>query len=110
MPASALPPKSTLLDYCQFLLTSPINYTLTYFSDHVKGLSHDQINRYLERTDVTSADLWAKVQESIVLDPLGYIAFDDTVLDKRHSFKIEGVKKQWSGNEHRTIKGIGVVT
>lgn len=91
-------------------MTSPINYTLTYFSDHVKGLSHDQINRYLKKADITSADLWANVQESIVLDPGGFIAFDDTVLDKRHSFKIESVKKQWSGNEHRAIKGIGIVT
>jgi hypothetical protein len=38
------------------------------------------------------------------------LAYDDTVLDKRHSFKIECVKSQWSGNEHKTIKGIGVVT
>lgn len=91
-------------------MTSPINYTLTYFSDHVKGLSHDQINRYLKKADITSADLWANVQESIVLEPGGFIAFDDTVLDKRHSFKIESVKKQWSGNEHRAIKGIGIVT
>ena len=38
------------------------------------------------------------------------MAIDDTVLDKNHSFKIAMVKPQWSGNEHRTIKGIGVVT
>jgi len=98
------------LDYCQFLLSSPFNYTQTYFAEHVEGLSHDRVNRLLRQLDVQAADLWESVQETIVVDPSGYLAFDDTVLDKRHSFKIECVKSQWSGNEHRTIKGIGVVT
>lgn len=39
----------------------------------------------------------------------GLIIFDDTVLDKHHSFKIELVRRQYSGNEHGLIKGIGVV-
>ena len=40
----------------------------------------------------------------------GYILFDDTVLDKRHSDAIEEVIMQYSGNAGRVIKGIGVVT
>ena len=52
-------------------------------------------------------DLWTNVQETIVFDPKGYIVYDDTVLDKRHSFKIECVYKQWSGNEHKTIRVLG---
>ena len=100
----------TQLDYCQYLLSSPFNYTQTYFADHVQGLSHDRINRLMQQIDVQPTDLWESVKETIVFDPDGYLAFDDTVLDKRHSFKIELVKSQWSGNEHRTIKGIGVVT
>ena len=67
MPASAPPPKPTLLEYCQFLLTSPVNYTLTFFADHVQGLSHDRINRYLARENITSGDLWRNVKESIIL-------------------------------------------
>jgi hypothetical protein len=38
------------------------------------------------------------------------VVFDDTVLDKRHADKIELVRRQYSGNEHRGITGIGVVT
>ena len=98
------------MDYCQFLLTSPFNYTMTYFADHVDGLSHDKINRVMQQVEVSSAELWKNVQETLVLSPNGYLVYDDTVLDKRHSFKIENVYKQYSGNEHRTIKGIGVVT
>lgn len=40
----------------------------------------------------------------------GYGVFDDTVLDKRHADKIELVRRQYRGNEHRVIKGIGVGT
>ena len=100
----------TQLDYCQYLLSSPFNYTQTYFADHVKGLSHDRINRLMQQIDIQPEKLWQSVQETLVLSENGYICFDDTVLDKRHSFQIELVKSQWSGNEHRTIKGIGVVT
>ena len=98
------------LDYCQFLLSSPFNYTQTYFADHVDGLSHDKINRLMHQIEVTPEHLWQNVQETLVLDTNGYLVYDDTVLDKRHSFKIENVYSQYSGNEHRTIKGIGVVT
>jgi hypothetical protein len=98
------------LDYCQFLLSSPFNFTQTYFAEHVAGLSHDRINRMLLQIEIQPQDLWESVQETIMFDPAGYLAYDDTVLDKRHSFKIECVKSQWSGNEHKTIKGIGVVT
>lgn len=100
----------TQLDYCQYLLSSPFNYTQTYFADHVKGLSHDKLNRLMQQIDVQPQDLWMSVQDTLVSSPNGFVLFDDTVLDKRHSFKIDCVKKQWSGNEHKTIKGIGVVT
>lgn len=100
----------TQLDYCQFLLSSPFNYTQTYFADHVAGLSHDKVNRMLQRLEVTPGDLWREVQSTFELSPTGYIVFDDTVLDKNHSSKIELVYKQYSGNEHRVIRGIGVVT
>ncbi len=36
--------------------------------------------------------------------------FDDTVSDKRFSHKIELVRRQYSGNEHRVIRGIGLVS
>ena len=40
--------KPTRVDYCQYLLSTPLNYTLTHFADHSETFSfHDQINRYL---------------------------------------------------------------
>lgn len=35
----------TRLDYCQHLLVSQINYTLTNFAEHSEQFSHDAINR-----------------------------------------------------------------
>lgn len=54
--------------------------------------------------------VWENVQPYIVPSEDGYVLFDDTVLDKRHSFNIDLVRRQYSGNAHGVIKGIGVVT
>jgi hypothetical protein len=50
------------------------------------------------------------VKEQVVSTSGGYVAFDDTVLDHNTAFKIELVRRQYSGNAHAVIKGIGVVT
>jgi len=47
---------------------------------------------------------------AVVRTEQGYLAFDDTVLDHNSSFQIELVRRQYSGNAHAVIKGIGVVT
>ncbi len=39
-----------------------------------------------------------------------YLLFDDTVLDKHHSKLIELTRRQYSGNEHRVIRGIGLIS
>ncbi len=101
--------KISRLDYCSYLLNSQTNYTLTNFADHVEGLAHDTVNRYLENEKLTPSLVWEQVKSSIIFSPNGYLIFDDTVLDKTYSRKIELVRKQWSGNEHRIIKGIGIV-
>lgn len=100
----------TRLDYCQFLLATQTNYTLTYFADHSTGFSHDAVKRYLEEEKLTARMLWEQVKGQVVPDQEGYLAFDDTVLDKNSSFRIDLVRRQYSGNAHGIIKGIGVVT
>lgn len=100
----------TRLDYCQYLLASQINYTLTNFADHTERFSHDAINRYLRSERLTPRLVWENVAAEIVPTPRGYVIFDDTVLDKHASFAIELVRRQYSGNAGGVIKGIGVVT
>lgn len=102
--------KVSRLDYCQYLLVSQINYTLTNFADHSERFSHDAINRYLRGERITPRLIWDNVRSQLVLTEQGYLIFDDTVLDKNYSDSIELVRRQYSGNAHSVIKGIGVVT
>jgi Transposase DDE domain len=102
--------RATRLDYCQYLLSSQINYTLTNFADHSQHYSHDHLNRYLRGDKLTPRLLWEQVKDSIVTSSDGYLLFDDTVADKNYSFAIELVRRQYSGNTHSIIKGIGIAT
>lgn len=79
----------TRLYYCQYLMVSQTNYTLTYYADHhPKNIKHDSINRYLRNDRLTPKLVWEKVKNDIITSEYGYIIFDDTILDKNHSFKI----------------------
>jgi len=100
----------TRIDYCQYLVISQINYTLTNFAEHTDKFSHDAVNRYLARDQIRPRLVWENVKGQVVQTPEGYVIFDDTVVDKDFSFKIELVRRQYSGNAHGIIKGIGVVT
>jgi hypothetical protein len=99
----------TKLDYCQYLLSSQINYTSTNLAEHLQSWSHDTINRYLKGERLAPRMLFEQVAPMLQPDPKAYLIFDDTVLDKSFGPKIEVARKQWSGNEKKVIGGIGVV-
>ena len=61
------------LSYSQFLLVSQVNYTLTYYADHMESLSHDAVTRYLARDDLSPSLLWEQVQDDVIPSPNGYI-------------------------------------
>ncbi len=98
------------LDYCQFLIGSQVNYTLTNLAEHLQSWSHDTINRYLRGKVLPPRLLWENAREVMDFDEAAYVVFDDTVLDKRFGPRIEMSQRQWSGNEHRVINGIGLVS
>ena len=100
----------TKLNYCQYLLSSQINYTMTNLAEHLENISHDKINYYLKNEKLTPRLLWDNVKDLILVDEDAYIIFDDTVVDKRFSSEIEIVRKQYSGNEHGIVRGIGIVS
>lgn len=102
--------KPTRLDYCQYLLSTLTNYTLTHFADHCERFSHDQINRYLAEDRLPPRLVWESVKPDLKQTPNGYVIFDDTTLDKEQAKKIALAKEQYSGNAHGVINGIGVVT
>jgi hypothetical protein len=102
--------KFTKLNYCQYLLSSQINYTITNLAEHLEAISHDKINRYLLSEKLTPRLLWDNVKEVIEIDEEAYLIFDDTVIDKRYSEEIELTRWQYSGNEQGVIRGIGLIS
>lgn len=95
--------------YCHYLMQSHVHYNCTHLSDCV-DISHDKINRFLRSHFTDEQNLYEKIY--LELPPLpsgGYLIFDDTVLDKSYSHKIEMVRRQYSGNVGGIVKGIGVV-
>jgi hypothetical protein len=91
------------------LLSSHTNFTITHYAEHTQNISHDSINRYLAREKMTAAMIWEHVKGEIVFSPRGCIVFDNSVLDKNHSHNIDMVRRQYSGDAHGLIKGIGMV-
>ena len=55
------PDSITRLDYCQYLLSSQINYTLTNIASPSSHFSHDAINRYLAGDQITPRLVWENV-------------------------------------------------
>lgn len=98
------------IDYCQFLVVSQVNYSLTYLAAHAKKYSHDTINRFLRNESYSPKLLWEHVREEIITSPNGLLIFDDTVFDKSNTTSIEVARRQWSGNAGRVIQGIGLVS
>jgi len=95
--------------YGQFLVNGVKNFTGTYLSELVEGLSHDSVWRHLNGSKLPSKVIWERVRGEIVYSPNGYLLFDDSVLDKSGSKKIEIARWQYSGTVHDTVMGIGVV-
>jgi hypothetical protein len=90
-------------------LSAQTNFTITNYANHVSNIGHDAINRYLRKSKITAKMIWEHVKGSVVQSRRGCVVFDDSILDKNHSHKIELVRRQYSGNAHGLIKGIGMV-
>jgi hypothetical protein len=101
--------KTTRQIYCQYLLSSQINYTGTNLADHVDNLDHNSVYRFLKNEKLTPALVWEKVKPLLEQSEDGCLLFDDTVLDKSYSHRISGTRRQYSGNTHGIVMGIGVV-
>ena len=99
----------TTQDYGQLLINGVNNYTGTYFSKIVEGLEHDSVWRHLNGSKLPSKVIWERVSEDIIYSSKGYLMFDDSVLDKSGSKKIKLARWQYSGTEHDTVMGVGVV-
>ncbi len=82
---------------------------MTYFLDQSVGCSHDAIKGMMGNQRLPSNVIWEDTKTQIIPSKNGYIAFDDTIIDKQGSSKIEIVRKHYSGNAHKVILGICMV-
>ena len=71
-------------------------------------ISHDIVTRWLSRANVQAKDLWEVAAKEVEKRPR-ILVFDDVVINKSRSSKMELVRWQYSGAEHKVVKGIGVV-
>ena len=95
--------------YCTFLEITSSRYSALSLSEVApESLSHDSISRWLSSAKVQPKDIW-EVARGEIAGRKGIMAFDDVVIDKSRSNKMELVNWQYSGSEHVTVKGIGVV-
>ena len=107
---SALLTQTTHINY---LLSPPRNYTGTHLAAHLPVVSHDQINRFLQSSDLPVSQLRELVQSVLHDSPEAFLLVDDSVSDKSYSRFIEVVKRRYSGNAHGNARsmarGIGLM-
>lgn len=95
--------------YIDYLLNTPRNYTCTNLAAHLPDVSHDQVNRFLRDNQFSSNQLRQLVMPLLPDSPEAFLVVDDSVQDKRYSKFIEVAKRQYSGNVHGMVTGIGLV-
>ena len=97
--------------YCRFLEVTSSRYSAVSLSEVAPEnmkLSHDSVTRWLSTSKVQPKDLWEIARKEIE-GKSGILIFDDIVIDKSRSNKMELVNWQYSGTEHGVVKGIGVL-
>ncbi len=77
----------------------------------MEAVSHDSINRFLERERFGPQDLFAEETDKIEWSR-GVLSVDDSVLDKPYSDskKAKFIDYFWSGKHHAVVKGINIIT
>ncbi len=98
----------TLPMYVGFLISEPKFVSCQRVAE-VLNISHDSVNRFLQRESYTPLDLYNEVKPNI--DPCGgVLSVDDSVLDKPYSHQISYVGHYYSGKHHAVVKGINLIT
>jgi hypothetical protein len=103
------PPKVNKQKYCQYVVNDNKKYTCSNLADSLENVSGDAVERLLSRSDFKPRNVWNLVKNELIQHSGAYIIFDDSILDKDRSRKISGTLKQYSGNAHGLVVGIGVV-
>lgn len=94
--------------YIGFLLSEPNSVSCCRLGE-ILSISHDSVNRFLNRESYTGRDLYDEASPTLNLTG-GTLSVDDSVLDKPYSHRMDLVSYFWSGKHHRSVKGINLVT
>ena len=100
--------KCTLPMYMGFLISEPGSTSCTRLSE-IMNISHDSVNRFLEREDFEPVDLFNESKDNLNIKG-GVLRVDDSVLDKPYSQYMSFVSHFWSGKHHQVVKGINLIT
>ncbi len=97
--------------YTSYLLSEPTYSSCVGLSNVMQTISHDSINRFLERERFEPKDLFDEEKDKIEWVG-GILSVDDSVLDKPYSDpkKAAFIDYFWSGKHHRTVKGINLIS
>lgn len=97
--------------YTSYLLSDPQYTSCTRLSGILRTVSHDSINRFLERERFEAEDLFNEEKSNIELIG-GMLGVDDSVIDKPYSdpAKAAYIDWFWSGKHKRVVKGINLIT
>lgn len=105
--------RCTEKDYIDFLIGTPRIYTCMEAArvQPVKDRapSHDALTRFLQREEISSAELWQEAEQFVKKDE-EILVIDDSTLDKPYARKIDLVSYHWSGKHHRVVKGINLIS
>jgi hypothetical protein len=99
----------TKKQYVEYLVSTPKNCTCTYLAEHLENVSHDVVNAFLHDKRFRPREVGKLVKDRLEDSKEACLIVEDSVPDKRYSRFIDLVRAQYSGKEHRGIKGIGVV-
>lgn len=97
--------------YMFYLLSDPQYTSCVRLSTIMKTVSHDSINRFLERERFEPKDLFDEEKNKIELIG-GVLSVDDSILDKPYSDSNKAVFIDyfWSGKHHDIVKGINIIS
>src|SRR5882762_1723079 len=95
--------------YTSYLLSEPNYSSCVGLSNVMQTISHDSINRFLERERFEPKDLFDEEKGKIEWIG-GILSVDDSVLDKPYSDpkKAAFIDYFWSGKHHAIVKGINL--
>jgi hypothetical protein len=100
----------TKKQYGEYLLSTPKNCTCPSLAEHWEDVSHDVVNDFLHQKRFRPREVWTLVKDRIEKSKESCLSVDDSVHDKRYCRFIDLVRAQYRGNEHRVVRGIGVVS